>query len=116
MAKLKFNGKTASMSNNEHWKMLIVDDDEKVHRITKTVLKSFEFEQKNRYEIKEIQWFELNYLFVEIQNQENMGNFALVKPYLRKLEKRVNELRSSAVEIGSLKKATTRKTRKNAGK
>ena len=46
MSKLTFNNKRQIKLNDKKWEMLIVDDEEEVHSITKSVLKKFVFENK----------------------------------------------------------------------
>jgi|GEM_PF-1014751 len=47
MPKLTFNKKKEIKSNNENWEMLIVDDEEEVHAITKSVLKKLDYDNKS---------------------------------------------------------------------
>jgi len=47
MPKLTFNRKKEIKSNNENWEMLIVDDEEEVHAITKSVLKKLVYDNKS---------------------------------------------------------------------
>jgi len=46
MPKLTFNNKKEFKLNDDKWEMLIVDDEEEVHSITKSVLKKLVFENK----------------------------------------------------------------------
>ncbi len=47
MAKLKFSKRSKeNIDNGYRWKILIVDDEPEIHKVTKTVLKNIEFESK----------------------------------------------------------------------
>ena len=47
MPKLTFNSKKEIILNNDKWEMLIVDDEEEVHNITKSVLKKLLYDNKS---------------------------------------------------------------------
>ena len=47
MPKIAFNNKKEIQLNNDKWEMLIVDDDEEVHSITKSVLKRLIYKNKS---------------------------------------------------------------------
>jgi len=47
MPRLTFNNKKEIKLNDDKWEMLIVDDEEEVHSITKSVLKKFIYEDKS---------------------------------------------------------------------
>jgi len=70
MPKLTFNNKKEIKLNNDTWEMLIVDDEEEVHSITKSVLKKLIFDNKT---LKFHHAFNANEAINIIKNNQNIA-------------------------------------------